>query len=74
MTDRVIYASDIVDCHIKTLRALLTDAQNLATTACKHLRNKERNAAVGTILPIKDLLEAATATYAVVLLLQRQRV
>ena len=73
MTDRIVYASDIIDCHIRTLLALLSDAQNLATTACEHLRHKERLAAVGTIIPIHDLLTAATATHAVILLLNRQR-
>ena len=73
MTDRILYASDIIDSHIRTLRALLTDGINLATTACEHLQRDERLAAVGTILPIQDLLAHATAIHAVILLLNRQR-
>lgn len=73
MTRRIIYASEIIRCHLLTLQALLTDAMNLADTACKHIEHKERSAAVGTILPMSDLLAAATATHAVILLLHRQR-
>jgi len=73
MTHRIVYASDIINYHIRTLHALLTDAQKLAATACEHLRHNERSAAVGAIVPIDDLLAAATAIHAVILLLNRQR-
>ena len=73
MTDRIVYASDIIDCHIRNLQALLANAKKLATTACEHLRHNERSAAIGAIVPIEDLLAAATATRAVILLLNRQR-
>ena len=73
MTDRIICASEIMDCHIRSLHALLTNAQKLADTACRHMQHNQRSAAVGAILPIEDLLAAATATHSVILLLNRQR-
>ena len=73
MTDRIVYASDIIDSHILNLRTILAEALNLANEACDYLQSTERSAAVGKVIPIADLLSAATAIHGTILLLNRQR-